>query len=81
MNADPCTWSALTERDNTGRCCCNCKYMKDIVAHPWNKNPDHQGSIRTVIGYGCNMPEFDSIVFFETEHNLCEMHTWRKSKV
>ena len=52
--------------------------MKHIVAHPWNKLPEHKGSIREIIGYGCNMPEFDSTVFFETEHSLCEMHDWQQ---
>lgn len=56
------------------RCCCTCAYQKPIVAHPWNDHPYLNGSVRDIIAYGCNCPEFDCTIMFDTEHGMCEMH-------
>lgn len=60
--------------NKNGDCCCNCKYQRAIVGHPWNKNPLTKNSISTKIGYGCTVPDMPAIVFFETGHGMCEMH-------
>lgn len=59
-----------------GKCCCNCKYQTRIMKHPWNKG-EAQGSILTVFGYACGSPlekETKSVIFFDREHGMCEMH-------
>ena len=65
------------EDGNTkGRCCCNCRYHRPIVGHPWNKNSLTKTSISTIIGFGCTVPDMPAIVFFEGEHGMCEMHEY-----
>lgn len=64
-----------------GKCCCNCRYQKPIVAHPWNKAELIKGSISKVIGYGCNAPEMEATVFFDREHGMCEMHDYKNNVV
>ena len=66
--------------NESGRCCCNCKWQRPISAHPWNKKygPPLEGSIMNVVGWGCTVPEFSKITFFEFEHGMCEVHDWKK---
>lgn len=64
-----------------GTCCCNCRYQKPIVGHPWNKNALTKGSITSIIGYGCNAPELPATVFYEFEHSMCEMHEFKNNVV
>jgi hypothetical protein len=78
MKIDPCFkgWND-PELNTAGRCCCNCRYQRPIVGHPWNKNELTKGSITRTIGYGCNAPELESTVFFDFEHSMCEMHDFK----
>lgn len=80
MKIDPCFkgWND-PELNTAGRCCCNCRYQKPIVGHPWNTHELTKGSITRTIGYGCNAPELGSIVFFEFEHSMCEMHEFKNN--
>jgi hypothetical protein len=64
--------------NSSGSCCCNCKYHRAIVGHPWNKSLATKSSITTVIGYGCTVPDMPAIVFFEKGHGMCEMHKRRE---
>lgn len=66
-------WKAA-DGNSTGRCCCNCRWQRPIVGHPWNKRRIKQ-SISDRIGYGCTVPDMPSIVFFDSKHGMCEMHT------
>lgn len=62
-----------------GRCCCTCKWQRPISGHPWNKNiPQFNGSITDVVAWGCTVTDMPTIVLFETEHGMCEMHEFRK---
>ena len=64
--------------DNTqGRCCCNCKYQRPITAHPWNRHELTKGPITKNIGWGCTVPDMPGVTFFEVEHSMCELHTWK----
>jgi hypothetical protein len=72
-------------RDNgniSGRCCCNCKYQRPIVGHPWNKRMGSpiQGPMDIVIGFGCNIPDAPNTVFFEFKHGMCENHDWDRDE-
>ena len=67
--------------NSQGRCCCNCRYQRSIVGHPWNKNDLTRTRINTIIGYGCTVPDMENIVFFEFEHSMCEMHEYRFDNV
>lgn len=69
---------AMKDGNSSGRCCCNCRYQKYIVGHPWNKNSWSKGSITQAIGYGCLAPEMRSVIFFDNQHGMCEMHDWRE---
>ena len=60
-----------------GRCCCNCKWQRPVSGHPWNKG-DMQGSVLTVKGWGCTVPDMPMITFLDIEHSMCEMHEWRE---
>lgn len=75
---DPCFkgWDD-PEQNKAGRCCCNCRYQKPIVGHPWNKNTLTKGSITHIIGYGCNAPEMEATIFFDTNHGMCEMQEFK----
>jgi hypothetical protein len=64
-----------------GTCCCNCRYLKPIVAHPWNKHALTKNRITTIIGYGCNSPEMEATVFFDKKHSMCEMHEFKDNAV
>ena len=65
------------ELNTAGRCCCNCRYQTPIVCHPWNKNELTRGPISRIIGYGCNAPEMERTVFFDSNHGMCEMHEFK----
>ena len=69
---------AMKAGNSAGRCCCNCKYQRYIVQHPWNKKEWAKGPITQAFGYGCQPPEMRSIVFYEFQHSMCEMHEWRE---
>ena len=62
-----------------GQCCCHCKWQRVIMKHPWNKG-DGKGRISDVMGYGCEMPEFQTkegkpqLIFFDNEHGMCECY-------
>jgi hypothetical protein len=77
-HVDPC-YKGWDDKDvnKAGRCCCNCRFQKPIVCHPWNKNELTNGPISRTIGYGCNAPEMERIVFFDFEHSMCEMHEFK----
>ena len=68
----------MKDGNSSGRCCCNCKWQKYIVQHPWNKHSWSKGSIRQAMGYGCTVPDMPSVVFFDNKHGMCEMHDWRE---
>ena len=59
-------------------CCCNCKHQKKLMCHPGNQKIG-KASITSICGWACTM-EFpdgsnkDKIVFFDSEHGLCEMY-------
>jgi len=61
-----------------GRCCCNCKFQRAVSAHPWNRNEAFKGSVTKLIGWGCTVPDMDSIILFEQEHSMCEMHIFKQ---
>lgn len=71
----PCYQGYKGDFNKAGHCCCSCYYQKPITKHPWNKTEVLKGSITEIVGYGCQLPELDSIVIMEREHSLCEM--WR----
>ena len=64
-----------------GTCCCNCRYSKPIVGHPWNKHTLTKNSITAIIGYGCNSAEMEATVFFDKKHGMCEMHEYKDNAV
>jgi hypothetical protein len=66
---------AQADGNAAGRCCCNCRYQKKIVGHPWNNRELTKGPISSIIGWGCNAPEMERIIMFDTKHGMCEMHT------
>lgn len=67
-----------TENGNrSGDCCCNCKWQRKIMKHPWNKIELFKGSIMSQIAWGCTTPELDDIYLSECEHGMCEMHQRR----
>ena len=68
----------MKDGNSAGRCCCNCKWQRYIVQHPWNKHPWSKGKITQAIGYGCTVPDMPSVVFFDDKHSMCEMHDWRE---
>ena len=68
---------ALKDGNSSGRCCCNCKYQRPVVKHPWNKQTWAKGSITESIGWGCTVPEMPSVVLLEIEHSMCELHEWK----
>lgn len=49
-----------------------------IHKHPWNTIPEHIGSIKEIMGYGCSSSFQDEkhIIFFDTKHSMCEMHQY-----
>ena len=69
-------------------CCCNCKYQKKLMCHPWNGNnvaygfvkdkiQFGKGSISTQCGWVCTVDineKNDSAIFYDFEHGMCEMH-------
>ena len=57
-----------------GRCCCNCRYQRPIVGHPWNKTSLTRTSVSHIIGFGCTVPDMENIVFFDKKHGMCEVH-------
>lgn len=65
------------ESNKAGRCCCNCKYQRPIAGHPWNLNSAYKSRVVDVIGWGCTVPDMGSIIFFEKEHGMCEMHEFK----
>ena len=67
--------------NRAGSCCCSCKWQRQIVKHPWNKNPMAKGRITELMGYGCAVPEMPAIVFFDAEHSMCEMYTSKDNVV
>lgn len=59
-----------------GRCCCNCKYQKRVMKHPWNKGCA-KGAISELMGYACGSPLYEgsgNVIFFDRKHGMCEMH-------
>ena len=70
---------SCSKEERKGRCCCTCNHQRVIMKHPWNKG-DGKGRIAEVMGYGCEPPDFaqdggkPSLVFFDGEHGMCEMH-------
>ena len=68
----------MKEGNSAGRCCCNCTYQRYIVQHPWNKQTWAKGPITQAFGYGCQPPEMRSVVFYEFQHSMCEMHEWKE---
>lgn len=65
-----------------GRCCCNCKSQVEIRSHPWNMavGGRMKGPVTSVAGWGCNTDLQGpgvGIIFFEREHGMCEMHTFK----
>lgn len=64
-----------------GQCCCNCTFQAKIMSHPWNTyvGGRMKGPVTTIAGYGCTVmvPDGGGIIFFEEEHSVCEMHTFK----
>jgi hypothetical protein len=52
------------------------------MSHPWNimVGGRMKGPISTVAGYGCTVMVEDggNIIFFEEEHSMCEMHSFKE---
>jgi hypothetical protein len=69
---------AMKDGNSSGRCCCNCKYQKPAVGHPWNTRQWLKKSISTMVAYACTVPDMERIVLFDKEHGMCEMHDWRE---
>lgn len=69
--------TTLVERQLT-RCCCNCRWMFQVMKHPENPITLGYGKMTERMGYGCMNPELSSpehrrvVVFFVQEHGLCE---------
>lgn len=68
----------------TDRSCSNCKYLVQIMKHPWNKGVS-KGDITEPMGWGCSPPEFSEnniqkIVFFDSIQIMCEMHEFKENK-
>ena len=61
-------------------CCCNCEFQIKIMKHPGNKNEYANGSILSVMGYGCNIPGWNGAIFSDREHSMCEEYTKKESK-
>jgi hypothetical protein len=61
-----------------GSCCCNCTWQKPLNQHPWNRIELFKGSIMNIIGWGCFIPDMDSITVSDREHGMCEM--WENKK-
>jgi hypothetical protein len=77
---DPCFKGWKEEDGNTaGRCCCNCKYQKPVVSHPWNRVEPMKGSITKSFGWGCLAPEMNAVVFYDFQHSMCEMHDFKNN--
>ena len=49
------------------------------MRHPWNQitGGRMRGPVTEIAGWGCNGPEFEGIIYFEREHSVCELHTWK----
>lgn len=75
----PCFKGWNLPANTTGRCCCNCKYQVEIRRHPWNQmvGGRMKGPITEIAGWGCSLPEFGAIIYFESKHSMCEMHEWK----
>lgn len=61
------------------RDCSNCKHQVQINKHPGNSS-FAKGSIKEILGYGCLFPDDvdNTVIFFDTKHGLCEMHTHKE---
>lgn len=68
------------ENNREGRCCCNCRWQKPIVKHPWNTIEMFKGRVTEQIAFGCTVPDMGAVVLSEREHSLCEMHDWNGAK-
>lgn len=64
--------------NSSGRCCCNCKWQRPAVGHPWNTRQWLKKPISTMVAYACTVPEMERIVLFDVEHSICELHDWRE---
>jgi hypothetical protein len=76
MNKCNLGWSEESG-NRSGSCCCNCRWQRPITAHPWNRHELTRGPITKNIGWGCTVPDMPGVTFFEVEHSMCEMHTWK----
>lgn len=66
--------------NQSGQCCCNCKWQRPVSGHPWNQNPAFHGRISVRIAWGCTVPDMGSITLSEREHSMCEMHDFKEQQ-
>ena len=62
-----------------GQCCCNCKWQKPLVKHPWNTIPLFKGRISEQIAWVCVTPEIECAMVSEDKHGCCEVHDYKES--
>lgn len=63
--------------NHRGDCCCNCKFFKKLMKHPWNEDL-FKGHISEQVAIG-DIPVYVCIVSDETfsmtrEYSMCECH-------
>lgn len=71
-------WNDL-EHNKDGACCCNCKYNKPVMCHPWNtfgkgmisQQIEIEGKLLFVC---CGQ---DNAILFDREHGMCETHAFK----
>jgi len=69
---EPCSKRAKIER-----CCCNCRWLLNVMKHPDNPINLGYGKVTETMGYACYSPEIQDegrrlAIFVTTEHGLCE---------
>jgi len=53
-------------------CCCNCTHQIKIMKNPSNENDYANGTISSIMGYGCQVPGWNGTIFMDREHSMCE---------
>lgn len=87
MSNDPLleTMSQQTNRCQgkwNGECCCNCRWLIEVMKHPENPIGIGFGRVTEQMGYACTNPELQEenkrkiAIFFTKGHGICEC--WKK---
>ncbi len=75
-------WSK-EDGNKKGRCCCNCQHQVKVHSHPLNVMTGGRlkGPITSIAGYACankEVTEGNFIIFMEQQHDVCEVHEFKK---